>query len=120
VATEVADVERENTLLKQRYEKQRVAWAEQYANWQFELRNMKNSLTAGVAREQFRSDARFFEDCLAEVLSQTEWPRETLVTFEVRPDESMVWLDVDLPEIEDMPDKCMASMQGERISLKKR
>ena len=104
---EVADVERENTRLKQRYEKQRIAWAEQYANWQFEAQeHEKNSaLTVSVAREQFRSDARFFEDCLAEVLSQTEWPRETLVTFEVRPDESMVWLDIDLPEIEDMPDK---------------
>ncbi|EIX9053464.1 DUF4236 domain-containing protein [Klebsiella oxytoca] len=104
---EVADVERENTLLKQRYEKQRVAWAEQYANWQFDAQeyNKNSALTAGVAREQFRSDARFFEDCLAEVLSQTEWPRETLVTFEVRPDASMVLLDIDLPEIEDMPDK---------------
>lgn len=80
---------------------------------------MKNSsLTADVAREQFRSDARYFEDCLAEVLSQTEWPRETLVTFEVRPDESMVWLDVDLPEIEDMPDKVYVVNAKERISLK--
>ncbi|HAT1642273.1 TPA: DUF4236 domain-containing protein [Raoultella ornithinolytica] len=104
---QVADVERENTLLKQRYEKQRVAWAEQYANWQYEAQEHEknSSITADVARKQFRSDARFFEDCLAEMLSQTEWPRETLVTFEVRPDESMVWLDVDLPEIEDMPDK---------------
>lgn len=103
----MADVERENTLLKQRYEKQRVAQAEQYANWQFDAQeyNKNSALTAGVAREQFRSDARFFEDCTAEVLSQTEWPRETLVTFEVRPDASMVLLDIDLPEIEDMPDK---------------
>ncbi|MDT1848504.1 hypothetical protein FPK55_31455, partial [Acinetobacter baumannii] len=32
--TSVADIERENALLKQRYEKQRIAWAEQYAEWQ--------------------------------------------------------------------------------------
>lgn len=67
---------------------------------------MKNyTQSVGLAKEQFRSDARFFEHCLEEVFSQTEWPRETLVTFEVRPEESTVWLDVDLPEIEDMPDK---------------
>lgn len=39
------------------------------------------------------------------VLAGTEWPRETLVTFEVRPETSTVFLDVDLAEIEDMPDK---------------
>lgn len=67
---------------------------------------MKNyTQSVALAKEQFRSDARFFEHCLEEVFSQTEWPRETLVSFEVRPEESTVWLDVDLPEIEDMPDK---------------
>lgn len=107
---EVADVERENALIKQRYEKQRVAWAEQYADWQSEAKEHEKTaaLSADVVREQFRSDARFFDNCLSEVLAQTEWPRETLVAFEVRPDESTVWLDVDLPEIEDMPDKVYA------------
>lgn len=65
----------------------------------------KRTESVALAKEQFRSDARFFEHCLEEVFSQTEWPRETLVSFEVRPEESTVWLDVDLPEIEDMPDK---------------
>ncbi|HBZ3144049.1 TPA: DUF4236 domain-containing protein [Klebsiella pneumoniae] len=103
----VADIERENALLKQRYEKQRIAWAEQYAEWQHQYQEHEKNYTQSVAlaKEQFRSDARFFEHCLEEVFSQTEWPRETLVTFEVRPEESTVWLDVDLPEIEDMPDK---------------
>ncbi|MDR8263136.1 hypothetical protein FPK87_22220, partial [Acinetobacter baumannii] len=101
------DIERENALLKQRYEKQRIAWAEQYAEWQHQYQEHEKNRTDSVAlaKEQFRSDARFFEHCLEEVFSQTEWPRETLVTFEVRPEESTVWLDVDLPEIEDMPDK---------------
>lgn len=54
------------------------------------------------------------------MLSQTEWPRETLVTFEVRLDESMVWLDVDLPEIEDMPDKVyVVNAKGTDITEKR-
>ena len=41
----------------------------------------------------------------AGVLAETEWPRETLVAFEVKPELSAVLLDVDLAEIEDFPDK---------------
>ncbi|WP_228721610.1 hypothetical protein [Klebsiella pneumoniae] len=80
---------------------------------------MKNRTdSVALAKEQFRSNARFFEHCLEEVFSQTEWPRETLVTFEVRPEESTVWLDVDLPEIEDMPDKVYSVNARELISMK--
>ena len=57
------------------------------------------------ARQQFRTDAAFFESYLAGVLAETEWPRETLVAFEVKPELSAVLLDVDLAEIEDFPDK---------------
>ncbi len=39
------------------------------------------------------------------MLAETEWPRETLVAFEVKPELSAVLLDVDLAEIEDFPDK---------------
>lgn len=39
------------------------------------------------------------------MLAETEWPRETLVAFEVKPEVSAVLLDVDLAEIEDFPDK---------------
>lgn len=41
--TSVADIERENALLKQRYEKQRIARAEQYAEWQHQYQSMKKS-----------------------------------------------------------------------------
>ncbi len=103
----LADTERENTLRQHRYQQQRSAWAEQYANWQFESREHESKLLTSLseARDQFRTDSVFFESRLGEVLAQTEWPRETLVTFEVKPEHSTVWLDVDLPEIEDMPDK---------------
>ncbi|MDR8320927.1 hypothetical protein FPK67_24165, partial [Acinetobacter baumannii] len=66
--TSVADIERENALLKQRYEKQRIAWAEQYAEWQHQYQEHEKNRTDSVAlaKEQFRSDARFFEHCLEE------------------------------------------------------
>lgn len=104
---EIADITRENALQLQRYQQQRAAWAEQYANWQHEANEHAIKLKASQVdtAQQFLSDSAWFESVLSEVLSQTEWPRETLVEFEVKPEQSVVMLDVDLPEIEDMPDK---------------
>ena len=100
-------MERENTLRQHRYQQQRTAWAEQYANWKFEAEEHEKRLATAQAdaRQQFRTDAAFFESYLAGVLAETEWPRETLVAFEVKPEVSAVLLDVDLAEIEDFPDK---------------
>lgn len=39
---ELIDVERENTLRQHRYQQQRTAWAEQYANWKFEAEEHEN------------------------------------------------------------------------------
>lgn len=104
---ELTDTERENTLQQQKYQQQRIAWAEQYANWQHEAKEhaIKLEESHANAQLQFLSDSAWFESVLSAVLSQTEWPRETLVTFEVKPEHSTVMIDVDLPEIEDMPDK---------------
>lgn len=81
--------------------------AEQYANWKFEAEEHEKRLATAQAdaRQQFRTDAAFFESYLAGVLAETEWPRETIVAFEVKPELSAVLLDVDLAEIEDFPDK---------------
>lgn len=45
------------------------------------------------------------ESYLEEKLRAIEWPRETNVTFEITNDGAKVSLDVDLPEVEDMPTK---------------
>jgi hypothetical protein len=48
------------------------------------------------------NDKDFAEDILAYAISAIEWPRETLVAYEV--DGDTATFDVDLPEIEDMPE----------------
>lgn len=101
----VQDWERENALTEQRYQSQRAAWAEQYANWQYEAKCHQEAIDASTANVVYRftNDASYFESLLDEVLQLTDWPRETQVSFEVIPSESLIHLDVDLPEIEDMP-----------------
>ena len=58
---------------------------------------------------------RFLEETLEEIV----WPRETIVTFDVRVGGSSVALDVDLPEVEDMPNKLAAvPSRGLKLSVK--
>ena len=45
------------------------------------------------------------QDFLAERLQELFWPRETLVSFEVEYGGKIVYLDVDFPEIVDLPDQ---------------
>jgi len=57
------------------------------------------------AEEALRTDTEVMSAVLANAFSTLSWPRETAVSFEVRDKGSLVLLDVDLPEVEDMPDQ---------------
>ncbi len=85
-------MERENTL--RRYQQQRTAWAERYANWKFEAEEHEKRLaTAQADAGSSSGQTPRFSNHLAGVLAETEWPRETLL--EVKPELSAVLLDVD-------------------------
>lgn len=59
------------------------------------------------------------ESFLGEHLQAVHWPRETHVTFEIQDNGAKVLLDVDLPEIEQMPTKtATASGRGYRLMFK--
>lgn len=71
------------------------------------LKNMKNGSPRfrQMPGSSSGQTQRFSNHTWRGVLAETEWPRETLVAFEVKPELSTVLLDVDLAEIEDFPDK---------------
>lgn len=61
------------------------------------------------------------QEYLAEVLANLKWPRETTVCFEIDDLLSTVSLDIDLPEIEDMPDKtARVAVRALKINVKDR
>ena len=53
--------------------------------------------------EERMSSVETMHELLAEALHKIQWPRETLVNFEIEGDGQLLQMDVDLPEIEDMP-----------------
>lgn len=102
---EVDQIRHANQLNLQRYQQARVAWAEQYAQWQADsaAHEANTSASTDTLKNRFLSDQAFFEQVLSIDLAQLQWPRETTITFEVDPRASLVKLDVDLPEVEDIP-----------------
>lgn len=61
------------------------------------------------------------EEFLEAILADIDWPRETTASFEVSEDGSTVLLDVDLPEVEDMPtESASVAGRGLKINIKKR
>ena len=56
---------------------------------------------------------------LEAVFEAFDWPRETLLSFEVADDGQTVLVDVDLPEIEDLPQRVASlAASGKRLAVK--
>lgn len=71
------------------------------------------------AEEALRIDQEIMSAVLAGALLSLEWPRETSISFEVRNQGQLVMLDVDLPEIEEMPEE-EAAVNRTQLRLNKR
>lgn len=97
------------------------AFALQLQIWQQE----KADFDARVAKRRefverlIYSDVLSMEKFLEESLQDITWPRETAITFDINDRGATVLLDVDLPELEDMPTKLAAvPSRGLKLSVK--
>ena len=104
----------ENRLSSNRYLDELQAWQnrkeefsrEQLCRKQF----IENELYTSVAAKSSYLD---------ELLRRMAWPRETIVSTELRDNGTRVYIDVDLPELEDMPHRTAAVPQrGYKLSVK--
>lgn len=70
-------------------------------------------------RENISRDPVLMEDYLSNQINGITWPRETLVSFELLSGGREIVMDIDLPEIEDMPDRqASVPQRGWRVSIK--
>jgi hypothetical protein len=66
-----------------------------------------------------RTDMEFMEKIIEEVFDSLSWPRETIISYEINNEGSVVWVDVDLPEIEDLPQKVATiAASGKKLNIK--
>ncbi len=66
-----------------------------------------------------QNDTDFMEIVLENAFNSLSWPRETIVSYEIDNNGSLVWIDVDLPEIEDLPQKVATlAANGKKLNIK--
>jgi len=72
-----------------------------------------------LIEKRIHSEFEAMEDYLEETLQDINWPRETEVAAEIRNEGTSVYLDVDLPEVEDMPEAIyLMPQRGFKLSRK--
>jgi hypothetical protein len=81
------------------------AWKQELQD--YEARRQAHLEEQSGLSEEWRRRLRYDQDFVLEILSRAidgiSWPRETIVSFEIRDEGKLVVLDVDLPEVESMP-----------------
>jgi len=77
-----------------------------------------------AAMEKFFSDniyndIKLMDETLKNAFNSLSWPRETLISYEISDFGKLVWLDVDLPEIEDLPrNEAELAASGRKLNIK--
>lgn len=93
------------------------------ATERWEIRKLKHETNEKKKSQEFsamlRTDPDVMERILADALNSLSWPRETIVSYQTEDNGRQVWLDVDLPEIEDLPRKLASvSSAGKKLNIK--
>lgn len=107
-------IEEENAKLEARHQAAVDEWASEKVRFE-----RTEAQKQALIEKALAGDAEAMEQFFGNVLSDIVWPRETLVSFEVRAGGASLAFDVDLPEVEDMPSKTASVPQrGYRLSVK--
>lgn len=110
----VKKIEAANQARVEAFEAAQVEWQAKRRVYDEQLAARRRFIEESIYRDQAA-----MEEHLQASLQDIQWPRETDVNFEIDPQGRSVWLDVDLPEIEDMPKKlATVPARGLKLSVK--
>ncbi|WP_404419015.1 DUF4236 domain-containing protein [Marinospirillum sp.] len=82
------------------YEKNLAAWRQRK-----EAHDQQQRVEDGSFFERLNNDPDLMTEVIQAELDALDWPRETLIDFDLDTDNKLLKLDVDLPEIEGFPDQ---------------
>ncbi len=109
-----AKIENENREKECQFEKDLAVWREEKQRFGEAECRRKDMIERGIY-----NDVEIMGNFLEENLQNITWPRETDVSTEILDNGNKVFIDVDLPEIEDMPNKTASVPQrGYKLSVK--
>lgn len=109
-------MEREN-------EAAQAEWTAAVADWEArreEHERRETQRRRGHEEERF-TNPKVMEQLLDERLGCLNWPRETTVSYQLRDAGTVLWMDIDLPEIEEMPREAVqVAARGVRLNVKRK
>lgn len=107
-------IKKENNDNESNFIKEMAEWQEEKERFtRSELQRKK------LIESDIYTDTEAMENFLEENLQSITWPRETVVETEIHNNGLQVFIDVDLPEIEDMPNKkATIPQRGYKLSVK--
>ncbi len=107
-------IEIKNQEALQKFNKDMGAWNARSQEHQEAENKMKKLIEVEIYEDECAMQ-KYFEEALQDIF----WPRETLISVEILNKGSLVYIDVDLPEIEDMPQrKAKAATRILKLDLK--
>ena len=107
-------IDSENRIAMRQHESLITSWNEAVSTHEAEQQQKREKI-----EKLIYVDLDAMESHLEETLQDIAWPRETIISAELLNDGKIVFLDVDLPEIEDMPDRTAAVPQrGMKLTVK--
>ena len=107
-------IEASNSQALQQYHEATASWQAQKSAFDKQEAKRRAIIERGI-----HSNLPAMEFFLEESLQQIVWPRETIVSTAILNDGRLVFIDVDLPEIEDMPNRTAAApSRGYKLSVK--
>ncbi len=114
LASKRAEVERENQEAVATYERNVAEWNKKKAEF------LEAEQRRKVIFEKLRhTDPVVMDEYLSQVLQSLSWPGETNVTFELTGQGQTIFIDIDLPEIDDFPRRsATVAARGLRLNVK--
>lgn len=107
-------IEHENDLLRKQNEHVMQVWQEKKDKFLQEQSQRKQLIEQDIYTDTTAMD-KFLEENLHEIV----WPRETTISLDILDSGKRVFLDVDLPEIENIPNKTATfPARGYKLSIK--
>jgi hypothetical protein len=96
-------------------------YAEAKKEW--DSRKKKYETNEDKRKEEFpsllRTDVEVMNKTLEDALNSLSWPRETLVSYQIMDEGRQAWFDIDLPEVEDFPQKLASvASSGKKLNIK--
>lgn len=123
-----------STTAKQRYQAEVQKADEEHINmlrsWENDLRlyekkkHEQERLQLNIANnftELIKNDIDTMTAYLEKVYNGLDWPRETTISYDISDNFKIIYIDVDLPEIEDIPQKTATiALTGKKLNIKQK